>query len=224
MDAATVIALGLSGASTAAASWALVYGHVQARSSVTAIAQADKAQREQNEPQVVVDIRPRHPTSPLLVLTVENIGPTVARDVGITFDPPLRSTNPEREETLARVVGRTIPSLPPKRCLMYMVDVSHTFFNAGLPTAYTATVNCTGPFGPVEQARYVIDLAVLAESVFASESVEARLGKVVDAIEEAAKTQSAQAAALKGIEKLMHDRWNRVAPELPPQQEEPPTV
>ncbi|BDM72485.1 hypothetical protein HEK616_59720 [Streptomyces nigrescens] len=60
--------------STTAAFWALVYNRRQARAVAQANALTEKAQREQAEPYVIVDIRPRIPGSSLLVLVIETFG------------------------------------------------------------------------------------------------------------------------------------------------------
>ncbi|MEU4731062.1 hypothetical protein [Streptomyces sp. NPDC023588] len=52
---------------------AFVYSRRQARVVAQANALAEKAPREQAEPCVIVDIRPRIPGSSLLVLVIENI-------------------------------------------------------------------------------------------------------------------------------------------------------
>lgn len=200
MDSATAVALGLSAAGTASAAWALVYTRVQAQSSVQAIEQADRARREQAEPFVIVDIRQRASHSPLLVLHIENSGPTLARDVKIEITPPLQtSLGAEKEAVLARVLAQQIPSLPPGRKYMYIFDVGFGVFKGGRPTKYTARVNCRGPFGPVEELTYVIDLDVLRDATWDSESTAASLAKVASSVEKILDAQKSQSRSLERI-------------------------
>ncbi|MEU1077237.1 MULTISPECIES: hypothetical protein [unclassified Streptomyces] len=49
------------------------------------LALAERIHREQNEPYVIVDIQPSDPTSGILVVVIENIGPTVVRDERISW-------------------------------------------------------------------------------------------------------------------------------------------
>ncbi|WP_406514021.1 hypothetical protein OG851_40445 [Streptomyces sp. NBC_00161] len=60
------------------------------RSAGRQLALAERIHREQNEPYVIVDIQP-DPDGGALLLVVENTGPTVARNVRISCDPPLES-------------------------------------------------------------------------------------------------------------------------------------
>lgn len=128
--------------------------------------QAEKAHREQNEPYVIVDIQPDAPGSGLLVLLIENIGPTIARDVTIAVDPPLVSASGDNlTERLQRGLSRTIPMLPPGRRLKYAFDVSSRRFASDLPTAYTFTVQAKGPFGDVEPMEYLVDFSSWRETL-----------------------------------------------------------
>jgi type II secretory pathway pseudopilin PulG len=54
---------------------------------------AKRVQRKQNEPYVVVDIGPHETGSRLIVLTIHNSGPTMARDVRVQVTPELVSSH-----------------------------------------------------------------------------------------------------------------------------------
>ncbi|MFD5623330.1 hypothetical protein [Streptomyces yangpuensis] len=111
--------------STTAAFWALVYNRRQARAVAQANALTEKAQREQAEPYVIVDIRPRIPGSSLLVLVIENIGQTLAHNVRISVNPPLQTAlGSERAAALDRAVSRPIATLPPKRRIPFVMDMA----------------------------------------------------------------------------------------------------
>jgi hypothetical protein len=108
-----------------------------------------KAARESTEaqmrPWVVVDLdaltRP-----PLMFLYVENIGRTVARDVSITFDPPLRSTFDDDERKFAELplFSRLIPTLPPQKKIETLLDSAIQRLQTDLESSYEATVRYTG--------------------------------------------------------------------------------
>jgi len=128
--------------------------------------QAEKVHREQNEPYVIVDIQPDAPGSGLLVLVIENIGSTIARDVTITVDPPIvSSTGDNVTERVQMGLSRMIPMLPPGRRLKYVFDIAHRRFSSELPTAYTFTVQAKGPFGDVEPLEYLVDFSSWRETM-----------------------------------------------------------
>ncbi|MFF5924188.1 hypothetical protein ACFY8C_38570 [Streptomyces flavochromogenes] len=125
---------------------------------------AEKIHREQNEPYVIVDVQPGAPGSMFLHLIVENIGSTVARNVRISADPPIETSFGEQATVdLQTVLARVYPMIPPGRRLEFLFD-GPSRFNGALPMAYTFTVHCEGPFGPVEELEYLVDIATLAES------------------------------------------------------------
>jgi len=155
--------------------------HAKAQSRA-ALEQAERVHREQNEPYVIVDIQPDGPGSGLLVLIVENIGPTLARDVKITVDPPLVSSAGDKfTERMQRDLARTIPMLPPGRRLKWAFDVSSQRFGSDLPTAFTFTVESKGPFGDVETLTYLVDITSW-QGTMLGERPGASLEKALDGI------------------------------------------
>ncbi|MCX4564696.1 hypothetical protein OHA02_52425 [Streptomyces phaeochromogenes] len=145
------------------------------------LAQAEQAQREQNEPYVIVDIQPDGPGSDVLVLVVENIGPTLARNVHITASPPLVSGwGDPQTQSLQRSLGRTIPMLPPGRRLKFLFD-NHHRFSSSLPLAYDFTVKAEGPYGPMEDLEYTVDFGTWEESLMGerpTKKLEEKVGEV----------------------------------------------
>ena len=164
--------------------------------------QAEKAHREQNEPYVIVDIQPDAPGSGLLVLLIENIGPTIARDVTIAVDPPLVSaTGDNLTERVQRGLARTIPMLPPGRRLKYAFDVSSRRFASDLPTAYTFTVQAKGPFGDVETMEYLVDFSSWRETLLGEHpnaKMNDALGGIAGSLDALAKSyREANAGAIR---------------------------
>lgn len=150
------------------------------------LALAERIHREQNEPYVIVDIQPSDPTSGILVVVIENIGPTVARNVRISCDPPpVSGWGDDLTEMLQRALSRSIPMLPPGRRLEFLLDNQDRFKNSDLPTAYTFTVESEGPGGPVEPLEYVVDFGTWAESLMKNrptKQIEDKLGKIQNAV------------------------------------------
>ncbi|MER7500524.1 hypothetical protein AB0L05_12125 [Nonomuraea pusilla] len=112
---------------------------------------------------MVVDIRASDFISEALNLVVENVGPTVARNVRITFDPAIEtSMDGDDGEGLADALIFTqgIPHLPPGRKIEVLFDIGWQFFKKDLPRQYTVTVEADGPYGAVEPLTYLIDLEI----------------------------------------------------------------
>lgn len=161
---------------------AVVYSRRQTGLAAEQLELARRIQIEASEPYVIADIVPRVGGSGLLQFRIENIGPTLARDVQLTVSPPLQGGgHDEWDQTLARVVARKIPVLPPGRHIAWHFASGFTIFkNASLPRQYTVTVNATGPAGPVTPLTYIIDLNAIDGSALESGTVEASLAKIAD--------------------------------------------
>jgi hypothetical protein len=139
----------------------------QAETSARQLALEQKAHVEAQEPYVVVDLRPSDFVPEALMLIIENVGPTLARNVQIIANPPFQRTldrpeEPKFAETLLFTQG--IPYLPPGRKLEVFMDLGFQLFATDLPRQYEVTVKADGPFGPVEDLSYLIDLNVFTAS------------------------------------------------------------
>jgi hypothetical protein len=176
--------------------------------------QAEKAHREQNEPYVIVDIQPDGPGSGLLVVIVENIGPTMARDVTITANPPLVSASGDNlTEKVQRGLSRTIPMLPPGRRLKWAFDISSRRFGSDLPTAYTFTVQAKGPFGDVEPMEYLVDISSWRETLLGEHpnaKVEKALSDISSSLSALAKAfRDANRSAIRAGNEEVHELLRR---------------
>ncbi|MFD6344719.1 hypothetical protein ACFWF9_08330 [Streptomyces roseolus] len=157
---------------------------------------SERIHREQNEPYVIVDIQP-DPLHGALLLVIENTGPTVARDVRISCDPPLesgwapRQGEPDLTQVMQEVLGRRIPILPPHRRLTFLFDNKNRFQNDLLPRVYTFTVDANGPEGKVETAQYIVDLDAVKWTLIEgrpTKHLEDKLVKIEKAIREPGHT------------------------------------
>ncbi|MFI2316689.1 hypothetical protein [Streptomyces sp. CB00072] len=184
--AVALLAAGFSWRQTKHAKGQVITAQEQVVIAQQQLEHAEKAHREQNEPYVVVDIQPSDPASGVLVVVVENIGTTIARNVRITADPPLESGwGADLTAMLQRALSHTFPMLPPGRRLEFLFDEQERFQNADLPTGYTFTVRCEGPYGPMEDLEYIVDFGTWAESLVGQrplKKVEDKLGKIQDSL------------------------------------------
>lgn len=160
------------------------------RSAAQQLALAERIHREQNEPYVIVDIQPERNDGSLL-LVIENAGPTVARNVRISCNPPLKSgwapvgDEPDLTQVIQQVMARTIPMLPPRRRLTFLLDSRERFKNTELPRVYTFTVNADGPAGAVETLEFTVDLDAVAWALLEdrpTKQLETKLGKIEKAV------------------------------------------
>jgi hypothetical protein len=128
---------------------------------------ASRARRESLEPMVVVDITPADLDSDALVLIIENLGPSVARNVRIAATPPpVRSFESAAAEPMHewRVFTHGIPTMPPHRRMVYLFDIASSRFNVDLPMRYEFTVTADGPFGAVPPMVYDVDLGPMRDA------------------------------------------------------------
>jgi hypothetical protein len=176
--------------STTTAGLALRYARKQVQAAQEQLDLNRKIEREKNEPYVIVDIHFGGPGSFALYLTIQNVGPTLARNVQISVDPPIESTHEQATEALRTALSRTIPMLPPGRKLEYFFD-TNARLNSGLPMTYDFTVKAMGPVGNVEPLRYTVDIEVLSETLIGerpTKQIEAALTKIEKPLKEIAKS------------------------------------
>ncbi|MET8406111.1 hypothetical protein ABZV53_44570, partial [Streptomyces sp900116325] len=118
-----------------------------------------------------------------------------------------------RDEILNRAIARKIPTLPPKRTLLFNLDASFRFFESDLPLLYTVTVDAHGPFGQVDTLTYVIDLEVLRSTGLDRESLEWSTHVIAEQAEKSTNAQEKQASALKVlVEQVTEKLGSRTAP------------
>ncbi|MFC7650377.1 hypothetical protein ACFQX6_66100 [Streptosporangium lutulentum] len=142
----------------------------QAHTAREQLEHAEKVRREQLEPYVVVDIQPSIHNTQAFVLVIENIGPTVARNVKITFDPPVERLMEQRESSFGRfklaetyIFTKGIPFMPPGRRIELLFDITFERLNSTLDMFYEVTVEAEWTEGRVEPMKYPIDLALYQE-------------------------------------------------------------
>lgn len=126
------------------------------------VLEARTVREDQARPFVIVDIQPSVVWQNILNLTVENIGKTLARDVRIAFDPPLRSSMKDNDLSNSLMLTEGIPSMPPGRRVTALFDLSHDRLSAGLPLRFRAEVSCKDAHGRKQESLgYTIDLEFL---------------------------------------------------------------
>lgn len=127
------------------------------------VREARRLREEQAAPFVVVDIQPSDVSMQLLNLVIENVGTTLARDVQITFTPPLRSSLSDSKLAKSTLFSEGIQTFPPRRRIEFLFDqAAGRFADKSLPLRYDAVVSFKDSRGrPQEALSYVIDLGYL---------------------------------------------------------------
>lgn len=115
---------------------------------------------EAQQPYVWVDVRPDDTTGVVLNLVVGNSGPTVARNVQATIEPPFEAIDQlrDRAETAQDLLARGIHSMPPGRTLVWPLGQGFNLLNGTGPKQHKITVACDGPSGAVPSFSYTLDL------------------------------------------------------------------
>ncbi|GGN37586.1 hypothetical protein FHR83_006378 [Actinoplanes campanulatus] len=120
-------------------------------------AAAQQARRESLQPNVLVDIAPGINDPGVFVLSIANIGTSIARNVRIkALDEMVRSDGLKLHELT--VFTEPISVMPPGQTRQFFYDVGFQPFQGKSPLRCRFEVDCEGPFGAVETAHYDIDL------------------------------------------------------------------
>ncbi|MEJ7743205.1 MAG: hypothetical protein WKF73_11990 [Nocardioidaceae bacterium] len=125
---------------TALATWgtlaAAVAAAVFARGQVL---EARRTREEEAQPFVVVDFEPSAAWSGIMDLVITNTGKTVAKDVRVTFEPPLRSAyfskQPDDPYDIneSKIIKEGIPSLLPGKRFTILFDRMPERYESELP-------------------------------------------------------------------------------------------
>lgn len=169
---------------------------------VTLIA-AGQDSRRRTQPMVVVELRYAPDSDTSIDLVVRNAGPTVARDVWVTFDPPLDVPSVGEDgdgPAVGYVVKRYAKPLP---MLAPGQELSNTWFVASYPGGkltnvepsperVTVRVKCKGVGWGWIHWTYPIDIEAmtLATSTTSSSSHKGRLESISKSLDAIAKSMT----------------------------------
>lgn len=176
----------------------------QIKNSEEAEAANRRARRESLEPMVVVDIAPGVNDPGVFVLTISNVGPSIARNIRIkTPEEMIRSDGTKMHEWA--VFTEDIKTMPPGHRLQFFYDVGFQPFKGNSPMKCTFVVDCEGPFGPVPQATYVIDLTPY-EGAWAAPTTLSSVVKQLDTIAGAIKQMGKIVGEAQNASRAMTER------------------
>jgi hypothetical protein len=113
------------------------------------------------QPYVFVDFRADLSVTPgAITVHLENSGPSVARNVRLTWQPELPGRHAVGGDLGApKLPPRVLPSMPPGRVMTWTLGRGKALLtDDAVPRDYLVTVEADGPFGRVEPLTYTLSL------------------------------------------------------------------
>ena len=100
--------------------------------------------------------------SPIFDLVIKNTGRTAARDVEVTFEPPLQTSLKNYDIEQLAFIHQVIPTLPPEYEIRASVDViDNALKSVTLPKQYRVKVTYSGGIkAEKREAEYILDLNI----------------------------------------------------------------
>jgi hypothetical protein len=119
-----------------------------------------KLREDAAQPYVWADVRTEDEHGVVLMLVVGNSGPTVATDVKVRIEPPLPTIDQLKETRAAQArLAEGFRSLPPGRTLAWWLGQGWNIVAKEGPQMHRITISANGPFGPIPELSYDVDLA-----------------------------------------------------------------
>lgn len=96
-----------------------------------------------------------------LHVVVGNSGPTVARNVRVTFDPPLTASKLQSDyiENVQQMLASGLHSLAPGREWLWSLGAGSELLSSEEPQVRTVRVEGDGPYGPLPVLEFQIDIS-----------------------------------------------------------------
>jgi hypothetical protein len=130
-----------------------------------AVRQTKQMRKDAQQPYVWVDIRPDDEDGEILLLIVGNSGPTLARNIRVSFSPPFPTGDVALESAIAQQrLSVGLASLAPGRQLAWAIGASHQVSDNDDWSDHAMTVLADGPFGPLEQLEYTFSISDILDT------------------------------------------------------------
>jgi hypothetical protein len=138
------------------AGFSLIYARRSANASREQTKQQKQAAKDAAQPMLWVDIRGDDGQGQALALLLGNSGPSIARNVKVTFDPALPSALDIKP--ILEILKQGIASLAPGRTMRWALGAADATSDWDGHTAYRVRIEAEGPFGTIEPLEYVISV------------------------------------------------------------------
>lgn len=188
------IAGGAAVVSSCAAIWSATNGN-------RTLKRSDRDSQARTRPMVAAELRDVPYVRGTQLLVIKNYGPTVARDVMVTFEPPLPDPLPDAAHKSLGVFlkaryEKPIPTLVPG------MELDNIYFdgidddnggwknNDPFPDAFTVVISSTAPDGQRYTDRFALDVGLIRNRTFATSSKhpEERLTQAVKHLDKISKS------------------------------------
>jgi len=195
---------------------------VAALVAVATLMRAGLDSASRTRPYVVVEYRIPKFSYKRMTLVVRNAGPTAARGVKVTFEPPFQDS--EEGGRLGRYVARRyaqpISVLGPGQELTSIVVAdSNPESVSDVPELLTATVSYDAPWWRFRPYRdtFVLQRVIYTQQIISSssESTRGRLRAIAQSLKSIETEQRNRERALEGIEAAVHSAAILLAPAQP---------
>jgi hypothetical protein len=158
----------------------------RAERAATAAEEQTRIQRQlrqdASQPYVWADVRPDKEHGVLLELVIGNSGPTIAKNVRVHIEPPLPFIEQlEGVKAAQERLAEGMSSLPPGRTLRWWLGQGWNLIPKEGRAVHRFTITADGPFGPVPELAYDVDLAEFRDQ---EASRDGSLAGVTKAIQE----------------------------------------
>jgi type II secretory pathway pseudopilin PulG len=161
----------------------------------------ERLYEDQQQPYVWVDYR-LDPVSQWLVdLVIKNEGPTVARNVKVTFDPMVRRVERAKHDGLDSLTAFSegFTSIPPGREMRWSLGTHVEVWDEKVLDTHLVTISFDGPFGHVGPYSYT-----LSYSDFKSQAIRER-GSLTQMVEQLKKINLSLDGGVRAVQSLGKD-------------------
>jgi hypothetical protein len=138
------------------AGFSLIYVRRSARASREQTKQQKQAAKDAGQPMLWVDVRGDDGQGQALVLLLGNSGPSIARNVRVSFDPAPPSTLDIKP--ILEILKQGIASLAPGRTMQWALGAPYDAIDWDAHNAYRVRIEAEGPFGLIEPLEYVLSV------------------------------------------------------------------
>jgi hypothetical protein len=135
------------------AGFSLIFARRSVKASRELIKQQKQPARYAGQPMLWVDIRGDDGQGEALVLLLGNSGPSIARNVRVSFDPAPPVA--EAIKPILAILKQGIASLPPGRTMQWVLGAADSRVNLDADIPYRVRIEAEGPSGRLEPLEYV---------------------------------------------------------------------
>lgn len=142
--------------------------------------------KQSGQPYVWADIQSNEDEGYMLHLVVGNSGPTLAQNIRVNIDPPIRGVvgYEEQAEVAQRRLKEGIRSLSPGRTLKWSLGPGNEYVqDEAANNSYNIHVTADGPWGPIEPLEFQVAVNDMRETLDMPVGSMHRIRKAIDKLE-----------------------------------------